>query len=64
MSSNHTYLDTCDMCIIGSINDNRVTRAVNGLILTPSNTYNKAYMNNSLIKRHFTCINIAIYDFT
>ena len=37
-------MNTWDMCIIGSIIDNRVTRAVNGLILTPSNTYNKAYM--------------------
>ena len=57
-------MNTCNMCIIDSVNDNSITRAVTGLILTPSNTYNKAYMNNSLIKRHFTCINIAIYDFT
>ena len=32
------------MCIIGSVNDNRVTTAVNGLIMTPFNTYNKVYM--------------------
>ena len=57
-------MNTCDMCIIGSINDNIITRAVDGLIMTTFNTYNKADMNNSLIKRHFTCINIAIYDFT
>ena len=37
-------MNTCNMCIIGSITDNRVTRAVNGLIMTPFNTYDKVYM--------------------
>ena len=41
------------MCTVGSTNDNRITRAVNGLRMTTFNTYNKMYMTKGLIKCHF-----------
>ena len=37
-------MNTCDKCIIGSINDNIITRAVDGLIMTTFNTYKKVHM--------------------
>ena len=44
MSSSHIQMNTRNMSIIGSVNDNRVTTAVKGLIMTTFNTYNKVYM--------------------
>ena len=57
-------MNTCNICIIGSVNDNRVTTAVNGLIMTPFNTYNKVYMTQFKENVISTCIKIAIYDIT
>ena len=37
-------MNTRNMSIIGTVNDNRVTAAVKGLIMTTFNTYNKVYM--------------------